>query len=417
MTASVKKGVLAKVLLPTAILCSVLVGWNYWAQSENSKTANSLHRTSNSIGICFDRVGQSFTAVMLKDYTNQYLGNEFIETTKDCFEELKGQLEAVQSDWANAFKKFNHLLTDYHWFAEEVQKTASSEDSTVSVNENTENIMSYYQKVETHKNSLIDLLEQREKSMVSSWTRDFLVYGSLFVLIMLTFYGLWSSRVEDEQTRVQTPERDLAFKMEDAALFKSGGDTETADLFDITDLPTPDMYKNMASLNLNLTATGVAAILGNRAFAHGVLMDFDVAEDIYVKGQEDNVNQLLYSLIVYLMDGLKIKEGTRRIKIHAREINNKVELSVKADGLRFNKKELSYINLRSQNKDDIIGGELNICREIIEMSDLSLKLVNGMVDSEGYAKFIVKMRKGEPKNIFLDSSTKAYTNQDFQAHI
>lgn len=403
MTTKVNTGLSKKIAYPLIIICTAVMGWNYWSSSQKTNTMNTLHRTSNSLGICFERVGQSFMAVMLKDFSNNYVGNDFIQTTSECFEELKDQIEGVQADWTAAIKKSNYLLTDYHWMGEEIQKIASNSEPGSDVN--SEEVLSFYQKVEGHKNTLMDMMEKKENSLKVTSSDSMSFYGSLFAMLLLALYA-FSRKVNIVQVNSRSNrEKELAAQMNYVGT-ESQMTTELDDSFDVSDLMTPDMNNDSESLNLNLVATGVAAVLGNKAFAYGVMMDFDVSEDIFVKGQEDSINQLLYSLIVYLMDGLKDKEGTRRVKISAKLVGQRVELVVKADGLRFSKKELNFVNLRSKRAEDLMDGEIQICREIVEMSDLSLKLVNGMIDSEGYAKFIVRMRKGEPKKLFIEEKPR-----------
>lgn len=395
MTKKVKTG-LSKFAYPLILVCAIGLGWSHWSSSQNIQTMNSLHMTSNSLGICFERVGQSFMAIMLKDFSNNYVNNDFIQTTSECFEELKDQLENVQADWTVAIKKANYLLTDYHWLGEEIQKVASSSAPGTEVK--SEEVLSFYQKVEGHKNSLMDLIEKKENSLITGSNNTLVFYASLIGLFLL---ALFSRKTIVQVQAKSNREKELAEQMDYIGNKKEYA-TQLDDSFDIEDLATPDMHQNTESLNLNLIATGVAAVLGNKAFAYGVMMDFDVSEEIYVKGQEDSINQLLYSLVIYLMEGLKKKEGDRRVKISAKTTGQRIELVVKADGLRFSKKELNYVNLRSKRVEDQMDGEIQICREIVEMSDLSLKLVNGMIDSEGYAKFIVRMRKGEPKKLFVE---------------
>lgn len=408
MTKSAKENISKKVMIPLAILCVGLAAWSFWSVTKKGKTVNSLHTTANSLSICFERAGQSFMAVMLKDFTNDYVGNSFLEKTGDCFEELKESLEAMSITWARGVKKFNYLMTDYHWYAEEVQKAAAN-DMALSDEENIKNVMSYYQKVENHKNKLMDLMEKKENTIANNSNLAILFSFSIGLFLFLFFYALRKNTQALEATVQTATEADWVDTVERLSEKKEGlirsSQTSSDDLFNLDDLATPEVYKNSESLNLNLIATGVASLLGNKAFAYGIMMDFDISEDLYVRGEEDSINQLFYSLVIYLMSGLQEKQGQRRIKIHAKGVGEKVELIVKADGLRFNKEELNFINLQSVKSEDILEGELKVCREIVMMSDLSLKLVNGMIDSEGYAKFILRMRKGEPKKLFINDST------------
>lgn len=403
MTKTVKLNVWKKMSLPLTLLCIGGLCWSFWTLSQNAREVNALHRGSNSLSICFERVGQSFMGVMLKDFSNPYLKSGFLQTTKDCLEELKEQMESQGVSWAAVSKKLNYLLTDYHWFSEDVEKI-SEDDGQLASPENISNIMSYFQKVEGHKNTLLEMLEKKEMALqpkTSFWILSMLFLG------VLGFYA-FSRRESVESLMAQSEERggmdqETMTSQINNVLGSKGEEIPASEkAFDMDDLYTPDMEIELDSLNLNLVTTGVLAVLGNRAFAYGIMLDFDVSEDIYVKTQEDNINQMVYSLVIYLMNRLKDKEGQRKVKLHGKIVDKRVEFSIKADGLQFNPQELNYINLRSHREEDMLGGELKVCREILDISDLSLKLVNGMIDSEGYAKFILRMRKGKPKKLFLE---------------
>jgi len=55
----------------------------------------SIYKMASGMNVCFQRVNQTFTALMLRDLTSNFISNEFKNTTGECFSQLSSALGGV----------------------------------------------------------------------------------------------------------------------------------------------------------------------------------------------------------------------------------------------------------------------------------------------------------------------------------
>ena len=61
-------------------------------------------------------------AIMLKDFSNSYVGNDFIQTTSECFEELKNQIDDCIDHLPEKYAMVFRMKTIQEFETEEICK-------------------------------------------------------------------------------------------------------------------------------------------------------------------------------------------------------------------------------------------------------------------------------------------------------
>ena len=92
------------------------IGFGFVVLATGSFTASRMIQTKISneailkegANTCFNRVSQSFTALMIQDFNSSYLSQSFMDTTGECFSEAKNQFDSL---YAGTFKAgFKHIF-------------------------------------------------------------------------------------------------------------------------------------------------------------------------------------------------------------------------------------------------------------------------------------------------------------------
>ena len=122
----------------------------------------SLYQASSGSSVCFQRITQTFTSLMIKDFSSSYLSPDFRTMTSECLDEVSKIIEKLDDSKLMGLE-LNNLKSDYHWFDQKVLKVkelalANEIDILQS------NISNKYGELEGLKNSF----DEKIQGMISS---------------------------------------------------------------------------------------------------------------------------------------------------------------------------------------------------------------------------------------------------------
>jgi len=139
----------------------------------------------NGVDTCYKRSFQTFTAKLLQDSTSNYLSNEFISNTSNCYDEVKGIYDQKLSKVAMSLSvPIKNLKNVNNTFNEKIQ----SEESNTSEELLVSNIGSHFERVEKNKNDLIEAINKfqtKQKGVLAQITWSFYFFAALAPILLL----------------------------------------------------------------------------------------------------------------------------------------------------------------------------------------------------------------------------------------
>lgn len=441
-----------------AVSCISLVsvlGFATFGQTLATKQS-SLYQLSNGLGICFQRVNQSFTALMIKDFSSGFMTKEFRGTTGDCFSELSSAIAARSLMTSNIKTKMNNIMSDTHWFSEKMDRVVELTE-TDAVDMSQLNIINKYVEIEQLKNGLEESMvadaERLETSksltMAALVLSQLLLFASFFLLfikrktlskeinkiesemnsnvgerdshlvVQKIFRRLFTAlEVPKTQAFVTAYHQNLMeenFKMQDHLVKANtlGIMPEERENLDIDKLT-----KSYDAVDFNHSVSLVLNQLKSKAFNHGIIIETDISDDFIVSSDMEPLNQLLFSIINFSMESsLEHNEG-RKIVIKGKPLGGIAYCKFKIAGFTFEDSDIAVLNGEAPNDDTNVN--LVILSELISDANVKLAVKNkhnsrlGTVESEVELIFervsksqtkretskIVKGSKSDIKNYF-----------------
>jgi hypothetical protein len=80
---------------------------------------------NQGVGTCFNRISQTFTAMMIKDIHSPYLNRGFMGLSDECLSETIKGINPFKQNIGKGYETLNKLISDVHWFHESVVRTHS----------------------------------------------------------------------------------------------------------------------------------------------------------------------------------------------------------------------------------------------------------------------------------------------------
>lgn len=145
--------------LMIAVSGFVLAVGGMWHQHTNQKQLQELGILNQGIGTCFNRVSQTFTATMIKDFNSTYLDRGFMALSDECLSEAVKGMKPFKSELNRGHKTLQQMISEVHWFHESVLKTITPAMAKVDKPFDTAAAVSRYKKMEEFKSTLNDEIE------------------------------------------------------------------------------------------------------------------------------------------------------------------------------------------------------------------------------------------------------------------
>jgi hypothetical protein len=167
--------------ITAGVLCVGLIVAGRMAIETNRELQRQTH-LSDGLQTCFSRVHQSFTARMIGDSSNAYLGRSFMDTTSRCFGEAIHLAEKSFSKSVPEYARMiNNLATEVHIFHDRVNGRAGSALSNNNREVDISEVGTRFEKLEQLRNEILGLMEQRSSRIQDTLST---VRGAFYVLAM-----------------------------------------------------------------------------------------------------------------------------------------------------------------------------------------------------------------------------------------
>jgi signal transduction histidine kinase len=118
------------------------------------------------------------------------------------------------------------------------------------------------------------------------------------------------------------------------------------------------------TIHLDNTLAKVVSLISSRLFTRGIVLEFDIDEELYVYAEEESLEQVFYHVFTNAFKDLENRPGIKKIKVSVRSLGGSLLLSFEDNGLSFSKefmkKESGLIGIESEAIT--VSTELEICR-------------------------------------------------------
>ena len=400
------------------LICLFFSGFLFY---DSLRDAKGLTQLAGGVRTCFNRVGQGYTASLLG---NARYGVKFHALTEQCFGDVGILVEDVYDNiLKETMKNLNTLTTEVHWFHEKLSI------------ENT-NLNHHFEKIENLAMAIVRRIDGRIKSVerIAGQLKNIVI--SLSVLIIFMMLWRWQSdrrlkknNLEKEEEAFKILYNSERLKENNVYLIKEvlqlNGFKNCLKLMDNLKIAREENEKmNMKAndkrplvnsseyTNMSLILSNMLDSFSNYFFKHGILLDLDEIEDVWIKGSKEELEQIIFSMINYSIK--KEKETSNGIKI-------KIKLRKKADIALLNISDIRLTPLKeTEQKNKDLPIEMIICRELvkdfdgeisfedivennqIKGSNIEILLKGVRVISPVHTKRVVDLKKGKKRDILKE---------------
>lgn len=101
---------------------------SFWHYQSNQTQLGRLSVLNQGLSTCFNRVSQTFTAMMISDLQSPYVKTEFTNLSNECLAEAAAGSKALKSSMGKAYENLNQLISETHWFHEKISRLQNQKD-------------------------------------------------------------------------------------------------------------------------------------------------------------------------------------------------------------------------------------------------------------------------------------------------
>ncbi len=345
------------------------------------------HQAKAGANICFQRITQTFTALMIRDFSSAYLETDFRNMTGDCLAEVSSVVSSLGTN-KSLLNTVNNFKSDLHWFDQKVTKVmkmATEENMDISQS----NITRKFSELEDLNNSLETGLLAASKSIDSD--QYLALAGSIlsFIAMALCGLGFYARRrldlgelkaiekaiaAQDKKFEVNTVVAKLTAYLhmpetakmvrEELEELKAENQRLEDSLLEMNRIDHQDVYKINADestrsiSDFSVSFNTVLDRLQARAFNEGIILDTDLNDDFRVYANQEVLEQLLLSLITFAMDSTQYLDENKRIIVRSKSLGGIAFCKVKISNYMFSDKELAILN--NSSSEDNAEGNVNL---------------------------------------------------------
>ena len=353
-----------------ATACLTISFGSFFMQNHFYGKSQKMSTLSNGVGTCFTRVTQTFTALMIQDFSSVYMQPDFMSQTQECFNIANTQFNLL---WTKAFKagykNINQIVSDLHWYHEKTQKLKKmvTEGGVALTNSN---IINKYTGLEAAKNSFTDAVD-KELEGAKTWATIWFIVSFVTLALFMVVAAGFGVQLKQRRESFDAIENDVANNEEVTA---AKIDRILENVFAKLDMPKTyavvnNYYSNLLeqkyadfekdeqlsavkeesvneiiSSDFHEAMTAVLETMQTKAFTHGIMLDIDLEDDFRVKGEQEALEQFLYNIVNYASENSLHHNEGRRISLKSKPLGGTAYLKVGIANYCFNATELNYLN-------------------------------------------------------------------------
>ena len=392
---------------------------------------------SSGASTCFQRVSQTFTALMIGDLSSSYLTKPFMNTTSDCFDYANQTFQSLFSqNFKGGAKSIRAISSDLHWFHEKIEKLTRISKSQ-GLDLSSSNIINKYSALEGLSSSFNEAIQSSVDDKISFSKKLLGVSAVSLIASILSFcFAIVSGfrrrdlfrRIEKESERsmelnsefvsanveraldnilskINMPKTYSLFsKYHSDLLEKAYRSFEGAEGIDIDKVRSvPDVKIGPTAFYQEALSSALESI-SKKAFSHGIILETDIEDNFHVRGESEVLEQALCSILNYSADKSLTLVESRKLNLKSKSLGGTAYLRIQIEDYFFNADELDYIE-GNRAVDESIDLNLVLVSEMIK--DLGAKIsLRNKVNNESLSGCEIELLFDRVKDDMIQNSKK-----------
>lgn len=148
----------SKILIMCGLGLLMTLG-SFWHYQTNQSQLDRMNVLNQGVGTCFNRISQTFTAMMIRDVNSPYLNRGFMGLSDECLNETIKGINPFKQNMGQGYVVLNKLISDVHWFHESILKVHSPMVAGKSMEVSLNPISSKFSQMEESKVNLVDEID------------------------------------------------------------------------------------------------------------------------------------------------------------------------------------------------------------------------------------------------------------------
>lgn len=158
----------------------------FWHHQSNQTQLDRMNILNQGVGTCFNRISQTFTAMMIKDIQSPYLNRGFMGLSDECLNETIKGINPFRKNVGKGYQTLNQLISEVHWFHEKVLKIHSPMLAGQNLNASLTPLSDRYGRMENFKMNLVDEIDATNSMIRDIQMNDEILMGAGLIIFILS---------------------------------------------------------------------------------------------------------------------------------------------------------------------------------------------------------------------------------------
>lgn len=158
----------------------------FWHHQMNQTQLDRMNILNHGVGTCFNRISQTFTAMMIKETRSPYLNRGFMALSDECLNETIKGINPFRKNVGKGYETLNQLISEVHWFHEKVMKIHAPMLAGQNLNASLSPLTDRYTKMENYKVNLLDEIDAASYQLREVQMNDEILMGAGLIIFVLS---------------------------------------------------------------------------------------------------------------------------------------------------------------------------------------------------------------------------------------
>jgi hypothetical protein len=158
----------------------------FWHHQVNQTQLDRMNILNQGVGTCFNRISQTFTAMMIKDIQSPYLNRGFMGLSDECLNETIKGTNPFLKNVGKGYETLNQLISEVHWFHEKILKIHTPMLGGKNLTVPLAPLSDRFGKMEDFKMNLVDEIDAASTQLRDIQMSDELLMGAGLIVFILS---------------------------------------------------------------------------------------------------------------------------------------------------------------------------------------------------------------------------------------
>ena len=158
----------------------------FWHYQSNQSQLDRVNVLNQGVSTCFNRISQTFTALMIRDIQSPYLNRGFMGLSDECLSETIKGINPFKQNIGKGFETLNKLISDVHWFHESVVRTHSPMVAGQKLDAPLNPLSAKFSQMENLKINLVDEIDVTNSRLREIQASDEVLMGIGLLMFVLS---------------------------------------------------------------------------------------------------------------------------------------------------------------------------------------------------------------------------------------